>query len=112
MAKKKRGRTKMTPGSMSMIEPRFRNIYRSFYKETYYTPTALDLKTKELIAIAASAALKCEGCLQGHIKKALDLGLTKHEISDAIVVAVGIAAASIVDETDKAAAKLGLHHFG
>jgi AhpD family alkylhydroperoxidase len=112
MAKKKRERAKMTPGSMSMMEPRFRNIYRSFYKETYYTPTALDLKTKELIAIAASVAAKCEGCLQGHIKKALQLGLTKHEISDAIVVAVGIAAASMVDETDKAAAKLGLHHFG
>ncbi|MBI1939944.1 MAG: hypothetical protein HYS33_00390 [Acidobacteria bacterium] len=51
------------------------------------------------------------GCLQGHIKKALALGLTKHEISDAIVVAVGIAAAAMVDETDRAAAKLGLHHF-
>ena len=103
---KKRG-----PISMSMIEPRFRNIYKSFYKETYFTPTTLDLKTKELIAIGVSLAARCEGCLQGHIKKALEIGLTKAEISDAIVIAVGIAAAGVVDMSDHAATKLDLHHF-
>lgn len=103
---KKRG-----PVSMSMIEPRFRNIYKSFYKETYFTPTTLDLRTKELIAIGVSLAAKCEGCLQGHIKKALEIGVTKAEISDAIVIAVGIAAAGVVDMSDHAATKLDLHHF-
>src|SRR5579864_4301120 len=100
-----------SPSSMSMIEPRFRNIYKQFYKESYFTPTALDLKTKELIAIGASLVAKCEGCLEGHIKKALELGLSKQEISDAIVIAVGIAAAGVVDMSDKAATKLDLHHF-
>jgi AhpD family alkylhydroperoxidase len=99
------------PTSMSMIEPRFRNIYKTFYKETYFTPTHLDLKTKELIAIGVSLAAKCEGCLQGHIKKALEIGVTKAEISDAIVIAVGIAAAGMVDMSDHAAIKLDLHHF-
>jgi AhpD family alkylhydroperoxidase len=100
-----------SPSSMSMIEPRFRNIYKQFYKESYFTPTTLDLKTKELIAIGASLVAKCEGCLEGHIKKALELGLTKQEISDALVIAIGIAAAGIVDMSDKAAIKLDLHHF-
>jgi len=99
------------PASMSMIEPRMRNIYKQFYKESYYTPTALDLKTKELIAIGVSLIAKCEGCLHGHIKKALEIGCTKEEISDAIVVAIGINAAAVVDMTDKAAVKLDLHHF-
>ena len=76
---------KNPPASMSMIEPRIRNIYLSFYKESYFKPSALDLKTKELIAIGCSLVAKCEGCLEGHIKKALELGVTKHEISDAIV---------------------------
>jgi AhpD family alkylhydroperoxidase len=111
MAKDDNQRTKTTPSSMGMIEPRFRNIYKDFYKQTYYSETTLDLKTKELIAIGVSAVSKCEGCLVGHIKKALELGLTKQEISDALVVAIGIAAASVVDMSDKAAAKLGLHHF-
>lgn len=111
MANDQPERNKTTPGSMSMIEPRFRNIYKSFYKESYFTATALDLKTKELIAIGVSLAVKCEGCLHGHIKKALELGLTKQEISDAIVIAVGIAAAGVVDMSDQAAIKLDLHHF-
>lgn len=96
---------------MGMIEPRFRNIYKSFYKESYFTPTTLDLKTKELIAIGVSLVAKCEGCLEGHLKKAQEIGLTKHEISDAIVIAIGIAAAGVVDMSDKAATRLDLHHF-
>ena len=101
-----------TPSSsMSMIEPRFRDIYKNFYKQTYYSPTTLDSKTKELIAIGVSFALKCEGCSEGHIRKARQLGITKEEISDAIVIAVGIAAAAVVDMTDKTAAKLDLDHF-
>ena len=104
-------RRKRAPRSMSMIEPRLRSIYMGFYKESYFKPSALDLKTKELIAIGCSLIAKCDGCIQGHIKKALEHGATKEEISDAIAVAIGIAAASILDETDKVAIKLDLHHF-
>ncbi len=111
MAKHQPAQVKTTPSSMSMIEPRFRNIYKAFYKESYFTPTTLDLKTKELIAIGVSAVAKCEGCLEGHIKKAVELGLSKEEISDALVIAIGIAAAAVVDMSDKAAVKLDLHHF-
>jgi len=111
MAKKKRGRSKTPPASMSMIEPRLRAIYKNFYKETYFAPSTLDLKTKELIAIGCSLIAKCEGCIEGHIKKALEIGATKEEISDAIVVAIGIAAAGVLDESDKTAIKLDLHHF-
>jgi len=112
MANDEAGEIKAPPKSMSMIEPRLRSIYLAFYKESYFAPGALDLKTKELIAIGCSLVAKCEGCLEGHIKKALEVGATKQEISDAIVVAVGIAAAGVVDMSDKAAIKLDLHHFG
>ena len=53
----------------------------------------------------------CEGCIEGHIQKALKYGASKEEISEAIVIAVGINAASIVDMTDKAATNLDLDHF-
>jgi AhpD family alkylhydroperoxidase len=111
MDKKQPGQAKTTPGSMTMIEPRFRNIYKTFYKESYFSQTALDLKTKELIAIGVSLVAKCEGCLEGHIKKALEIGVSKQEISDAVVIAVGISAAAVMDMSDKAAIKLDLHHF-
>ncbi len=108
---KKSSKTRKSPASMSMIEPRLRGIYLNFYKESYFVPSALDLKTKELIAIGCSLVAKCDGCIQGHVRKALEIGATKEEISDAIAVAVGIAAAAVVDESDKVATKLDLHHF-
>ena len=103
---------KDAPASYSMIQPRMRNIYAQFYKETYFSENrALDSKTQELIALAASLVARCQGCIEGHIQKALKYGATKEEISETIVIAVGINAASIVDLTDNAAQKLGLNHF-
>jgi AhpD family alkylhydroperoxidase len=100
------------PASYSMIEPRMRDIYANFYKETYFGERkALDSKTQELIALACSLVARCDGCIEGHIQKALKFGATKEEISEAIVIAIGINAASIVDLTDKAATKLDLNHF-
>ena len=94
-------------GSYSMVDPRFREMYFRFYKETY-RPSALDRKTKELIAIAASLNAHCQGCLDGHITKALKMGATREEISEAIVIALGVSAAAVVDMTDRAAKKLDL----
>jgi AhpD family alkylhydroperoxidase len=93
--------------SYTMVEPRFREIYFQFYKETY-KPSVLDRKTKELIAIAASLAAKCQGCLEGHIKKALKFGATRDEISESIAIAIGVNAAAVVDLTDIAADNLDL----
>jgi AhpD family alkylhydroperoxidase len=98
------------PTSYTMVEPRFREIYFQFYKETY-KPSVLDRKTKELVAIAASLAAKCQGCLEGHIKKALKFGASHEEISEAIAVAIGVNAAAIVDLTDIAADSMNLHLF-
>lgn len=100
-------RTPEQTSSYTMVDPRFREIYFQFYKETY-KPSVLDRKTKELIAIAASLAAKCQGCLEGHIKKALKFGATRDEISESIAIAIGVNAAAIVDLTDIAADNLDL----
>ena len=97
-------------GSYTMVEPRFREIYFQFYKETY-KPSVLDRKTKELIAIAASLAAKCQGCLEGHVKKALKFGASREEVSEAIAIAIGVNAAAIVDLTDIAADNMNLRLF-
>ena len=96
--------------SYTMVEDRMRKIYFEFYKETYRT-SPIDRKTKELIAIAASLGYKCQGCLEGHIKKALKYGATKEELSETISIAMGVAAASAVDLTDIAAAHMKIKHF-
>jgi AhpD family alkylhydroperoxidase len=104
------GEAKPQPTSYTMVAPRFREIYFQFYKETY-KPSVLDRKTKELVAIGASLAAKCQGCLEGHIKKALKLGASREEISETIAIAIGVNAASIVDLTDIAAENLGTKLF-
>jgi AhpD family alkylhydroperoxidase len=101
------------PSSYSMLEPRMKKVYGAYYKELYYTPErrVLDPKVQELISIAASLVANCEGCLDGHMKKALDLGATKEEISETICIAAAINAASMIDLSDRSAARLGLNHF-
>jgi AhpD family alkylhydroperoxidase len=96
--------------SYTMVDPKMRKIYFQFYQETYRS-SALDRKTKELVAIAASLASHCKGCLEGHIKKALKYGATKEELSETIAITMGVAAASIVDLTDIAAENLRIRHF-
>jgi len=104
------GAARAQPSSYTMVEPRFREIYFQFYKETY-KPSALDRKTKELVAIAASLVAKCQGCLEGHVKKAMKFGATREEISEAIAIAIGVNAAAIVDITDIAADNMDLRLF-
>ncbi|HLL15279.1 MAG TPA: carboxymuconolactone decarboxylase family protein [Pyrinomonadaceae bacterium] len=99
--------------SYSMLEPRMKKVYGAYYKELYYTPERriLDPKVQELISIAASLVAKCDGCIDGHMKKALALGATKEEISETICIAAAINAAAMIDLSDRTAARLGLNHF-
>jgi AhpD family alkylhydroperoxidase len=99
--------------SYSMLEPRMKKVYGAYYKELYYTPErrVLDPKVQELISIAASLVAKCDGCIDGHMKKAISLGATKEEISETICIAAAINAAAMIDLSDRTAARLGLNHF-
>ena len=96
--------------SYTMVDPRMRKIYFQFYQETY-KKSVLDRKTKELIAIAASLATHCQGCLEGHIRKAIKCGATEEELSETIAITMGVNAAAIVDLTDIASENLRIRHF-
>ncbi len=39
-------------------------------------PKALDTKTKELVALGISVAIRCDDCIAFHVKAALDQGAT------------------------------------
>src|SRR5215217_3870775 len=105
-------KTEGKPQSYSMMEPKMRRIYGEFYREIYFTENkVLDTKTQELISIAASLVAKCQGCIEGHMKKALSVGATPEEISETISIAAAINAAAIIDLTDVTAANLKLNHF-
>src|SRR5688572_7125254 len=100
------------PSSYSMMEPKMRRIYGEFYREIYFSEAKhLDTKTQELISIAASLVAKCQGCIEGHLKKALEAGATEEEISETICIAAAINAAAIIDLTDIAAGNMNINHF-
>src|SRR5215208_8048804 len=105
-------KTEGKPASYSMMEPKMRRIYGQFYREIYFSEKKhLDTKTQELISIAASLVAKCQGCIEGHLKKALEAGATEEEISETISIAAAINAAAIIDLTDVAASNLNINHF-
>lgn len=87
--------------SYEMVLDRFKERYLGFYQELYDEKrSVLDLKTKELIAIATSLAAGCHGCFKGHVIKAARNGATREEIGETIAIAIAINAAAIVDRTD------------
>jgi AhpD family alkylhydroperoxidase len=51
-------------------------------------PKALDAKTKELIAVAVSVAVRCDDCIAFHVKAALDRGATREEIMETLGMAI------------------------
>jgi len=51
-------------------------------------PQALDTKTKELIALGISVAVRCDDCIGFHVKAALAQGATREEIMETLGMAI------------------------
>jgi AhpD family alkylhydroperoxidase len=51
-------------------------------------PGALDTKTKELIALAISVAVRCDDCIAFHAKSAVERGATREEILETLGMAI------------------------
>ncbi len=93
--------------SMALIEEEAKKHYKQYYKATFKS-NALDKKTKELIALGVSATIGCRGCLRGHLRKAVNMGISLDEIKETIAVASGVAAAGVIDAADIANHELGI----
>jgi AhpD family alkylhydroperoxidase len=52
------------------------------------TSRALDSKTKELMALAISIAVHCEGCVAYHTRAARKHGATRQDVSETVALAV------------------------
>lgn len=49
---------------------------------------ALDAKTKELIALGISVAVRCDDCIAFHIKAAVDQGASRDEVLETLGMAI------------------------
>ena len=49
---------------------------------------ALDSKTKELIALGISVAIRCDDCIGFHVKAAIDKGATREEVMETLGMSI------------------------
>ena len=49
---------------------------------------ALDTKTKELIALGISVAVRCDDCIAFHVKAAVDRGASREEVLETLGMAI------------------------
>lgn len=66
--------------------PDLGRAYAHFYT-TANEKGVLDRKTKELLMLALACVFRCPHCTESHIRKALDAGCTRAEVSEALLIA-------------------------
>jgi AhpD family alkylhydroperoxidase len=64
------------------------DVYKGFaaLHDAVLVDGALDVKTKELIALAIAISTECDGCIAAHAHAAVRLGATPEEAAEAIGV--------------------------
>lgn len=60
-----------------------------------YEAGAMDVKTKELLGLVASAVLRCDDCIAYHVDRCVEVGVSDEELWEALDVAL-IVGGSIV----------------
>ncbi len=66
------------------------DVYAGFkvFHDASFAPGALDVKTKELIAMAIAVIERCDGCIASHAQAAARAGATRQEAAEALGVAM------------------------
>jgi len=78
-------------------------IKRIFNLDTNtYTEGALDVKTKELLGLVASAVLRCDDCIKYHLETSYKLGLTKEQVIEAFSVATLVGGTIVIPHLRRA----------
>ena len=72
---------------MSAVSPDIVEAYAGLHHANSKS-THIDKKTRELIALAVSVTLRCDGCINAHTDAAVKAGATKEEITEALSVAI------------------------
>jgi AhpD family alkylhydroperoxidase len=78
-------------------------IKRIFNLDTNaYTEGALDVKTKELLGLVASAVLRCDDCIKYHLETSYKLGLTKDQVVEALGIATLVGGTIVIPHLRRA----------
>ena len=66
--------------------PEIGKKFQGFYKACN-EDGVLDKKTRELLMLALASVFRCPHCTEAHIKTALEMGVSKEEITEALLIA-------------------------
>lgn len=66
------------------------DVYKGYvaFSSAAMAPGALDVRAKELIALAVSVTVRCDGCMASHARAAVRAGASREEAAEAIGVAM------------------------
>ena len=78
-------------------------IKRIFNLDTNaYSAGALDVKTKELLGLVASAVLRCDDCVKYHLESAHKVGVSKEEVMETLGIATLVGGTIVVPHLRRA----------
>ncbi len=86
------------------LAPQTAASFFDFEKNVYHASEAIPVKMKELIAIAVSHVTGCPYCIDVHVRKYKELGGTREEIMEAVLVAASTRAGGILSHATHALA--------
>ncbi|ADV49955.1 carboxymuconolactone decarboxylase family protein [Cellulophaga sp. E16_2] len=78
-------------------------IKRIFNLDTNaFASGALDVKTKELLGLVASAVLRCDDCVKYHLESSHNEGATKEEVMETLSIATLVGGTIVVPHLRRA----------
>src|SRR4051795_2468325 len=79
-------------GPVAALRKAIPDVYDGYRKlhSAVFRSGALDLKTKELIALALAVSKECDGCIASHARGSARSGATAEEVAEALGVAIAM----------------------
>ncbi|MEL6916268.1 MAG: carboxymuconolactone decarboxylase family protein [Bacteroidota bacterium] len=78
-------------------------IKRIFNLDTNaYAEGALDVRTKELLGLVASAVLRCDDCIKYHLESSFKEGVSKEEVMETLGIATLVGGTIVIPHLRRA----------
>ena len=94
-------RSKMNARILGSDSKVFKRLY-SLDTLTYQDAGVLDKKTKELMGLCVSLAMRCDSCVKYHIEEAMKAGASEAEIVETFEIATVIGGSIVIPELRRA----------
>ncbi|MDG1572409.1 carboxymuconolactone decarboxylase family protein [Robiginitalea sp. M366] len=86
-----------------LLEGNSKLIKRIFNLDTNaYAPGVLDVKTKELLGLVASAVLRCDDCVRYHLQTLYQNGATREEVMETLGIATLVGGTIVIPHLRRA----------